>query len=311
MANKKGAPLTPNIIELDLKEVTLLFGGHSYSNELAMIKVSPLNSYDIDKRVFKAGELIRIDVLTIIFVLEGSLKVTVDYVDYTLKKSSIFAFSPFNTVNKSHITPDGRYYILMAKREFLEKTIADISSLPSPQIFTSEIPLFELNNEQFGIIKSNFDTLYYYIKDKRQKYKERFLRASFILIMYEFFNQIESSTQSSIKIKEGRHTYIVHNFMKMLNEVGDVEHNPAYYADKLFISVQYLSLVLKQETRNNTSKWIAHNLIIRAKSMLRRPGVTIQQVADALHFADQSSFGKFFKKHTGISPKKYIASLND
>ena len=63
----------------------------------------------------------------------------------------------------------------MAKREFLEKTIADISSLPSPQIFTSEIPLFELNNEQFGIIKSNFDTLYYYIKDKRQKYKERFL----------------------------------------------------------------------------------------------------------------------------------------
>ena len=39
--------------------------------------------------------------------------------------------------------------------------------------------------------------------------------------------------------------------------------------------------------------------------MLRNPALTIQQVASMLYFSDQSSFGKFFKKHTGITPKQY------
>ncbi|UKI45394.1 MAG: helix-turn-helix domain-containing protein [Phocaeicola vulgatus] len=31
-------------------------------------------------------------------------------------------------------------------------------------------------------------------------------------------------------------------------------------------------------------------------------------MADLLHFSDQSTFGKFFKKHVGISPMEYRKS---
>ncbi|MBQ4196454.1 MAG: AraC family transcriptional regulator, partial [Bacteroidales bacterium] len=33
------------------------------------------------------------------------------------------------------------------------------------------------------------------------------------------------------------------------------------------------------------------------------------ETAAKLNFADQSSFGKFFRKETGMTPKKYIESL--
>ena len=46
-----------------------------------------------------------------------------------------------------------------------------------------------------------------------------------------------------------------------------------------------------------------------AARMLRDPELTIQQGAEALSFSDQSSFGKFFKKHTGLSPLKYRQNL--
>ena len=46
-----------------------------------------------------------------------------------------------------------------------------------------------------------------------------------------------------------------------------------------------------------------------AARMLREPEMSIQQVAEALSFPDQSSFGKFFKKHTGLSPLKYRQNL--
>ena len=33
--------------------------------------------------------------------------------------------------------------------------------------------------------------------------------------------------------------------------------------------------------------------------------MSIQEIADVLNFANQSFFGKYFKHHTGISPKEY------
>ena len=33
--------------------------------------------------------------------------------------------------------------------------------------------------------------------------------------------------------------------------------------------------------------------------------MSIQEISDELHFANQSFFGKYFKHHTGMSPKEY------
>jgi AraC-like DNA-binding protein len=46
-----------------------------------------------------------------------------------------------------------------------------------------------------------------------------------------------------------------------------------------------------------------------ASRLLREPELSIQEIAEKLSFSDQSSFGKFFKKHTGISPLKYRQTL--
>ena len=48
------------------------------------------------------------------------------------------------------------------------------------------------------------------------------------------------------------------------------------------------------------------NAIIAA---IERSALTLQQIASRMSFADQSSFGKFFKKHTGVSPMRYRMTL--
>jgi len=46
-------------------------------------------------------------------------------------------------------------------------------------------------------------------------------------------------------------------------------------------------------------------LISEAKSLLKQKELTIQQIAEMLNFSDTSSFGKFFKRNSGVSPKKF------
>ena len=41
------------------------------------------------------------------------------------------------------------------------------------------------------------------------------------------------------------------------------------------------------------------------ENRLRYTDMTMQQIADDLHFANASFFGKYFKEHTGMTPMEY------
>ena len=50
---------------------------------------------------------------------------------------------------------------------------------------------------------------------------------------------------------------------------------------------------------------IEQYVITECKALLSSTTMTIQQIADALHFPSQSVFGKYFKHVTGVSPREY------
>jgi AraC family transcriptional regulator, transcriptional activator of pobA len=78
-----------------------------------------------------------------------------------------------------------------------------------------------------------------------------------------------------------------------------------FYADALFVSSKHLTETIKEVTGRTSGEWIEDAVILEAKVLLRNHEITISQVAENIHFPDQSSFGKYFKKHTGLSPSDY------
>jgi AraC-like DNA-binding protein len=66
-----------------------------------------------------------------------------------------------------------------------------------------------------------------------------------------------------------------------------------------------MSHVIYEKTGRHPSKWIKDYVILEAKTMLRSGNYSIQQIADELHFPNQSFFGKYFKEAVGVSPKKW------
>ena len=78
-----------------------------------------------------------------------------------------------------------------------------------------------------------------------------------------------------------------------------------FYANKLCLTPNYLSGVVKEYTGKTATEWVNDFVILEAKIMLKDTGYSIQEISDRLHFPDQSTFGKYFKKLTGVSPKMY------
>ena len=77
------------------------------------------------------------------------------------------------------------------------------------------------------------------------------------------------------------------------------------YADKMFLTPKHLSTMVKEVSGKTAGEWIDSLVILEAKAMLKSSEQSIQEIADELHFANQSFFGKYFKHHTGFSPKEY------
>ena len=124
-------------------------------------------------------------------------------------------------------------------------------------------------------------------------------------MMWRRYGKGEPSHHMDVKRSES----ILKEFFSLLQNHIKEETELDFYAEKLCISKKYLSLIVKEKTNVPAGKVIAAIRAELAAEMLRDPEKSIQQIALELSFSDQSSFGKFFRKHAGISPLRYRQSL--
>ena len=94
-------------------------------------------------------------------------------------------------------------------------------------------------------------------------------------------------------------------FMRLLQENYMKHHTIKYYADRMNLSPKYLSLIIKKVSGRLATEWIDDCVILEAKNLIKYSSMSIQEISYALNFTNQSFFGKYFKRHTGISPKAY------
>ena len=292
-------------VEMHLDNFAAEAGGFCFKNQLLIIEGNQFNEKTI-KDLMKNFPPIKLNVMSFILILEGEMKITLDYIDHSFKKNTLVIISPFNTITSSSISPNCRYHVIMVTKDFAQDTMMERRPIPMGYFMNlSNKAGFMLNDKEMEAIKRCTDSIYNFIQQKENIFLGEILHSAFYIFSMQVVNYLSILNNTQNLKNDSRKDTLTRNFLQLVAQHGEEEHYPEFYADKLCITVQYLSLILKEQTDNTAKHWIANNLIIRAKTMLRTPGASIPQIAEKLHFADQSSFGKFFKKHVGISPKKY------
>ncbi len=94
-------------------------------------------------------------------------------------------------------------------------------------------------------------------------------------------------------------------FEQLLENNFQKHKTPSFYAEKLFITANYLNK-LCHECRGFTSgEIIRKRVIIEARRLLHYTGLSVAEVAYKLGFDSPSYFITFFKKHTGTTPELF------
>jgi AraC-like DNA-binding protein len=78
-----------------------------------------------------------------------------------------------------------------------------------------------------------------------------------------------------------------------------------YCAEKLNLSPNYFSDLLKSETGKNTQEHIHYHLLEKAKTLLLSSDKNISEIAFELGFEYPQNFSKLFKQKVGITPGEF------
>ena len=71
---------------------------------------------------------------------------------------------------------------------------------------------------------------------------------------------------------------------------------------------KYLSKLVKSASGKSAHEWIDSFVILEAKNMLKYSGMSIKSIVWELNFPNQTTFYRFFKTQTGMTPSEYRKS---
>ena len=96
-------------------------------------------------------------------------------------------------------------------------------------------------------------------------------------------------------------------FTELLGEHYKHERSVGFYARQLCITPKYLTTLIKRISGKSVSEWIDNYVILEAKTLLKYSNMSVQEISYQLNFPNQSFFGCYFKRLTGMSPSQYKA----
>lgn len=263
--------------------------------------VGTINCSDMPHHLFKLEDA------CIFFCHSGEARIEIDLLEYDITPNTQIIFLPNSIINYSYASPDlSISYITFSNAFFQEATVR---LDPSFFHFLKENPVVTLPVERTRTINGLIIALEDLYKDKENCFRLQILRnyiQSFLLDIYDKTHRIfEQNRPEGISRQEE----LFKRFIQLIHKHCLNQREVSFYAQKMFITPRYLSAITLAVAGETAKNIIDKHVILEIKVLLESTDLSIQEIANRLQFPDQSFFGRYFKKHTSISPQYYRRKL--
>jgi AraC family transcriptional activator of pobA len=238
--------------------------------------------------------------------LRGQARLKVNLETYDIGPNSLMLLSPYVIKQWPYMSPDFEGLSIFFTQEFISANSG--LRLDSFAFFERDARhVFQLSAahaNEIAALLHNIELKY----EAPHAYREEILRNLIQILLHETA-PIYSAQHVSAKAVQTRSQLIAAGFKQLVSRHYATERSLGFYADKLCITPKHLAETVKEVTGKRAVEWLAEAVLLEAHVLLQNPSLTIAQIADTLHFADQSTFGRFFRKSAGVSPAAFRQGL--
>ena len=251
----------------------------------------------------------RIDAFIIGVGTEGETSVSFNLHEFRLKKDSMFIFTPKNILqvnSQQYFKAD----VIAISPDFMRRINIDIKNMMPLFLKFVENPALTLTPEESRSMRGMIAQIERETRGPETHFSFDIvsgLIAATIYkagdIMYHYLAEHPEGQNNS----HNRAEEYFKQFTHLLGEHFREERSVGFYARQLCITPKYLTTLIKRISGQSVSEWIDNYVILEAKTLLKYSTMSIQEIAYYLNFPNQSFFGSYFKRNTGMSPSQYKA----
>ena len=237
-------------------------------------------------------------------VREGWLQLIYNGQALTLRPGDLYIYSPGFQITVVSGSDNYRAIVLIVD----EQTTLEMPTVRNI-ISTAYQPVAELGQPVVHLSEKQADHFWQHLQEmvRYQHSTHRFLQESLRTLYTQFLLDLMDAMERNIghhQLSE-RTAELFISFMRILPKYFVEHHDLAFYADNLHITTIHLSRIVRQVTGRTVADYINQMLLMEASWLLRSTDLSLADIAEHLHFSDQSSFGRFFTRMKGMNPKRY------
>ena len=244
------------------------------------------------------------DMTIFVLTLKGACTLRNDLDTLHLTPNTLSVLMPQHRVGIVSATDDYTCQMICMSRELSDEALLHIKGAADVFLYVITRPCIHLTPDQTSWILDYHRLLFNELRSNgRHLYSRKIANGLSAALFYKVCDMLNyDAVQQS---KYSHRQVIFQQFVSALHDSHVTKQSVADYAHAINVTPKYLSIVIKQISGKSAGEWIDENIITHAKLKLSQTNKSVQQIAFELGFANQSFFGKYFKRHTGISPLQW------
>lgn len=265
-----------------------------YSSEgLVRTRMGPLRS-----EFYRVGLTVR-----------GSCDVQLGLERYTHRAGTVNCTHPNQLFSKSNISAGSFGYYFNFNPSFLESLIPG-NRIPEefPFFDYAGTPFFQLEPATVGQVEALIFRINEELKANKPE-KEMAIRLNLYLILLEMKRSYQAQGLGTYTDIPETSALLI-RFKKLVGQYYLEKQHVADYAEMLHVTPNHLNRTVKDVSGRTASDHIAEMIAQEAKVLLRFTDLSVAEIAWRLQFSEPSSFNRFFKKETQMTPLEYRTNAN-
>lgn len=241
----------------------------------------------------------------ILSVIKGTIKFSVDYHTGTMHSGNILFLTPRMVLSLKCPDNDFTLYGICFSPAYFDdlSSRTQVYNYMTSFLHEHSLPLIEPSQSATDTLLRML-RLFSDINTAQSNRNGMFIHLSNLFLL-QFSELLHAENNPSGNDRASHAIELYRTFRILLADHYNEEHYIAYYAARLNISSAYLSRIVRKISGRTVNYHITHLLLTEARRMLDCTDNSVKQIADKLGFADQASFGKFFKEQMKLPPTAY------
>ena len=246
----------------------------------------------------------RIQAGILAYLNQGCVKSTINLWEFEVKQSDFVVVMPGTFIQIREISPDTRISFIGFSSKFMQSNnfLKSMSKIAMPlfrnPVLTLEPETSELYSDAMSLLA------------RAGRMESGPITPSVIKSIMDIFVESLSEVVAKQKVQNKRESQsrehaVLSEFLQLAFENYREEHKISFYAHEVNLTLSHFCNVISKTTGMTPQEIIMNMIIMDAKTQLKGSDATVSKIAASLGFPTPTTFTRYFRTYTGMTPQEY------